>query len=55
MSVLREADLVASVRRGNTITYSINTSVVEDAASILLELVQQSVEETRHGANRTES
>lgn len=37
-SVLKAAGLVRCERRGQQIVYSLNTSVVEDAASLLLEL-----------------
>lgn len=37
-NVLKAADLVVTVKQGTTITYSINTSVVEDLMSGLLSL-----------------
>ncbi|HET7544989.1 MAG TPA: autorepressor SdpR family transcription factor [Polyangiaceae bacterium] len=39
-NVLKAADLVRSERRGQTIVYSLNTSVFEDVAAMLLELFQ---------------
>ena len=36
LSVLKEADLVITERNGNQILYRLNTSVVQDAAAILL-------------------
>lgn len=38
LSVLKEADLVTTERNGNQIRYRLNTSVVQDAASVLLGL-----------------
>lgn len=38
-NVLKAADLVVTVKQGTTITYSINTSVVEDLMSGLLALL----------------
>ena len=37
-SVLKSADLVRTERRGQSIVYSLNTSVMEDVAALLLEL-----------------
>lgn len=36
--VLKEADLVVTVKQGTTITYSLNTSVVESLMGDLLEI-----------------
>lgn len=37
-SVLKEADLLRNERRGQHIVYSLNTTVFEDAAGLLLDL-----------------
>jgi DNA-binding transcriptional ArsR family regulator len=37
-NVLKAADLVRCVRRGQQIVYSLNTTVFEDVASLLLDL-----------------
>ena len=37
-NVLKAADLVRSERRGQTIVYSLNTTVFEDVASLLMDL-----------------
>jgi ArsR family transcriptional regulator len=37
-NVLKAADLVRSERRGQQVVYSLNTSVFEDAAALMLEL-----------------
>lgn len=39
-NVLKAADLVRSERRGQNIVYSLNTTVFEDVASVLLALFQ---------------
>jgi DNA-binding transcriptional ArsR family regulator len=39
-SVLKAADLVRSERRGQQIVYSLNTSVFEDVAALVLDLFQ---------------
>jgi ArsR family transcriptional regulator len=39
-NVLRAADLVRSERRGQQIVYSLNTTVFEDMAALLMELFQ---------------
>jgi DNA-binding transcriptional ArsR family regulator len=38
-NVLKSADLIRSERRGQTIVYSINTSVLEDVAALFLDLL----------------
>jgi len=39
-AVLRAADLVRTERRGQRIVYSLNTTVMQDVASMLLEVFQ---------------
>jgi DNA-binding transcriptional ArsR family regulator len=39
-NVLKAADLVRSTRQGQTIVYSLNTSVFEDVAALVLDLFQ---------------
>jgi DNA-binding transcriptional ArsR family regulator len=48
-NVLKAADLVRSERRGQTIVYSLNTTVFEDVASLLMDLfrVEPKKEEDR--------
>ncbi|HEY3252381.1 MAG TPA: autorepressor SdpR family transcription factor [Polyangiaceae bacterium] len=45
-NVLKAAELVRSERRGQSIVYSLNTSVFEDVAAMLLELFQVRVPAT---------
>ena len=47
-SVLKSADLIRSERRGQSIVYSLNTTVFEDVASALAEMFH--VERTDGGA-----
>ena len=46
-NVLKAADLVRSERRGQSIVYSLNTTVFEDVAGLLLDLFQASGGEKR--------
>lgn len=39
LAVLKDADLITAERQGNQILYRVNTSVLEDAASALLDLL----------------
>lgn len=39
-NVLKAADLVRSERRGQSIVYSLNTSVFEDVATLVMDLFQ---------------
>ena len=45
-NVLKAADLVRAERRGQSIVYSLNTSVFEDVAAMLLELFQPKARES---------
>lgn len=38
-SVLKAADLIRSERRGQQIVYTLNTTVLQDAATLLLDLL----------------
>ncbi len=49
-NVLKAAGLVRCERRGQQIVYSLNTSVLEDAASMLLDLFGRKETETRDEA-----
>jgi ArsR family transcriptional regulator len=46
-NILKAADLVRSERRGQQIVYSLNTTVFEDVAAVLLELFQTGSERKR--------
>src|SRR3982750_3714960 len=48
-NVLRAADLVRSERRGQQIVYSLNTTVFEDAAALLIDLFKV---DNRNGRQR---
>ena len=48
-NVLKAADLVRSERRGQQIVYSLNTTVFEDAASLLIDLFGLKEKETEAG------
>lgn len=47
-NVLKAADLVRTERRGQNIVYSLNTSVFEDVAALVLELFG----DTKNGTNK---
>ena len=53
-NVLKAADLVRCERRGQQIVYSLNTTVFEDVAALLLDLfrVDVRVEEAKGGQRR---
>ena len=53
-NVLKAADLVVTLKEGTTITYSLNTSVVESLMSGLFDIFgkQQGVEVERNTANK---
>lgn len=46
-SVLREADLISAERRGATITYSLNASVLEEALLALMNAFKVAPEDRR--------
>jgi ArsR family transcriptional regulator, arsenate/arsenite/antimonite-responsive transcriptional repressor len=46
-NILKDADLVRCERRGVEQVYSLNTSVLEEVASLLLDLVQKPVTRKR--------
>jgi DNA-binding transcriptional ArsR family regulator len=48
-NVLKAADLIRSERRGQSIVYSLNTSVFEDVAALLIDLFQN--EDPKEGNN----
>ncbi|GBD85418.1 transcriptional repressor SdpR [bacterium BMS3Abin02] len=47
-SVLRDAGLIVSERNRNTIVYSINTGVFDDAAASVMALFETSSRDQRH-------
>ena len=49
-AILRAVDLVRSERRGQRIVYSLNTTVLEDVAALLLDVLQSSSKRARRGA-----
>lgn len=46
-NLLKQAELVRTERRGQHIVYSLNTSVLEDAAGLLMELLRPGKPETQ--------
>lgn len=46
-AVLKAADLIRSERRGQQIVYTLNTTVLEDAATLLLDLLPRRVARRR--------
>ncbi len=51
-NVLREAGLIVSERNRNTVVYSINTGVLDDAAAAVLALFESRSGDERHRAPR---
>ncbi|MEN7342318.1 MAG: autorepressor SdpR family transcription factor [Pseudomonadota bacterium] len=45
-NLLKQAELVRTERRGQHIVYSLNTTVLQDAASILIDLINPADKET---------
>lgn len=50
-AVLKAADLIRSERRGQQIVYTLNTTVLQDAATLLLDLLPRGLARPR-GAGR---
>lgn len=48
-NVLKEAELLRNERRGQHIVYSINTTVFEDAAGLLLDLFGSTGKQSKRG------
>ena len=46
-SVLKAADLIRSERRGQQIVYTLNTTVLQDAATLLLDLLPRGMARRR--------
>jgi ArsR family transcriptional regulator len=49
-AILRAADLVRSERRGQRIVYSLNTTVLEDVAALLLDVLPTTFKRGRRAA-----
>src|SRR4051794_7062522 len=49
-AVLKTADLIRSERRGQQIVYSLNTTVLQDLATLLLDLIPRRTVARRRGA-----
>ncbi len=49
-SLLKQAELVRTERRGQQIVYSLNTTVMQDAAGVLMELLDPPSTEVNHDA-----
>ncbi len=49
-NLLKQAELVRTERRGQQIVYSLNTTVLQDAAGVLMELLNPEPEEENHDA-----
>ncbi|MEM7705369.1 MAG: autorepressor SdpR family transcription factor [Pseudomonadota bacterium] len=49
-SLLKQADLVRTERRGQQIVYSLNTTVMQDAAGVLMELLNPPATEVNDDA-----
>jgi DNA-binding transcriptional ArsR family regulator len=47
-NLLKQADLVRTERRGQHIVYSLNTTVMQDAASLLMNLLDPKAEDENH-------
>ncbi len=47
-NLLKQADLVRTERRGQQIVYSLNSSVMQDAAGVLMELLNPPSEDTHN-------
>ena len=52
-SVLKEADLLSSRREGQTIWYSLNTTVVQDLMAWAMDLIRGSEQGSENGVSKT--